>query len=495
MKRNSILVFATLAAACGGAARAPESPGVEPPTNRIHVPAEVVANLGITFRQAESGRLEIRMEVPGRLEVPEERRWMLRAPARGRMRIAKERWSEVRAGERIGELISDELRAVQDALFAARNALLDAERESEQFGEALGPRRALAETLTRAVDEARARVRESETVAAQARGLRAAARRRLADVERLRDEGAISGREYLAAQKDSLEAEAAALDAERRVQEGPIALRELEQRAAVARADVGTSDKVRETLHNRLEASRLAYRHKLRELAALTGLSDAELSKEGAWASLESITLISPADGVLVELHTADGEWVEATAVLAEVVDTSVLVFRGEVPEGDLARLQPGAPVRVVSPVGAFRDVDTTLRGPLPVADATTRTVRVQARVPNGERRLPRGVSAIARVLVDRGEHEEVLVPADCLVQDQLEFILFRRDPSNAEYVIRTPVAVGRRTRERVEVLSGVGAGDELVADGIHQLKQTGIGRPSAKGHFHADGTWHEGNG
>jgi multidrug efflux pump subunit AcrA (membrane-fusion protein) len=81
------------------------------------------------------------------------------------------------------------------------------------------------------------------------------------------------------------------------------------------------------------------------------------------------------------------------------------------------------------------------------------------------------------------------------VVQDQLEFLVFRRDPANAEYVIRTPIAMGRRTPERVEVLSGVAAGDELVAHGIHQLKQTGIGRPSAKGHFHADGSWHAGDG
>ena len=76
----------------------------------------------------------------------------------------------------------------------------------------------------------------------------------------------------------------------------------------------------------------------------------------------------------------------------------------------------------------------------------------------------------------------------------QLEFIVFRRDHASPEYVIRTPVAIGRRTQDTVEVLSGVGAGDELVRDGIHQLKQTGVGRPSAKGHFHADGTWHEGD-
>jgi membrane fusion protein (multidrug efflux system) len=487
--------FLALLAACSGADPAPEATATDVPTNRIHAPSEVVANLGITFRKAEQGRLELHMEVPGRLEVPEDRRWILRAPAAGRVRLGKERWARVRAGERIGELISDELRAVQNAMYESSNALLQAERALEQARAAVAPRKALAETLKESVHATRQRVSESETVAEQAKEVRAAARQRLAEVQRLRSENAISGKEFLAAQHESLEAETAVLDAHRRVQEGRVALRELEQRTSEAQADVATFHKSLEVLENRLKASRLAYLHKLRELAALTGISESELSKDDSWARLQSIGLTSPSDGVLVNLHTAGGEWVDGHAALAEVLDLSVLVFRGEVPEGDLARLPPGAPVRVVSPVGAFKDVDTKLRGPLPLADPDTRTVRVEARVPNPDRLLPRGVSALARVLVDRGQHEEVLVPAECVVQDQLEFLVFRRDPANAEYVIRTPIAMGRRTPERVEVLSGVAAGDELVAHGIHQLKQTGIGRPSAKGHFHADGSWHAGDG
>ena len=58
--------------------------------------------------------------------------------------------------------------------------------------------------------------------------------------------------------------------------------------------------------------------------------------------------------------------------------------------------------------------------------------------------------------------------------------------------VIRTPVELGARSSGYAEVIAGVLDGDELVADGVHQLKQTGLGKAPEGGHFHADGTWHE---
>ena len=70
-----------------------------------------------------------------------------------------------------------------------------------------------------------------------------------------------------------------------------------------------------------------------------------------------------------------------------------------------------------------------------------------------------------------------MIVPTDCVVQDDLEWVLFKRDHVQPDEVIRTPVSLGRRADGWVEVLSGVIEDDEVVRDGIHQLKQTGIGK------------------
>ena len=87
---------------------------------------------------------------------------------------------------------------------------------------------------------------------------------------------------------------------------------------------------------------------------------------------------------------------------------------------------------------------------------------------------------------------DEILIPISCVVRDGLQSIVFVRDAVNKNEVTRVRVALGARSSGWVEVVAGVGAKDELVKDGVHQLKQSGLGKSaSAGGHFHSDGTWH----
>ncbi|WP_089718651.1 hypothetical protein [Candidatus Entotheonella palauensis] len=48
-------------------------------TNRLHVPAEVVDNLGLTFAEVTRGRLGNWIEVPGTLQVPDDQRFTMGA--------------------------------------------------------------------------------------------------------------------------------------------------------------------------------------------------------------------------------------------------------------------------------------------------------------------------------------------------------------------------------------------------------------------------------
>jgi multidrug efflux pump subunit AcrA (membrane-fusion protein) len=167
--------------------------------------------------------------------------------------------------------------------------------------------------------------------------------------------------------------------------------------------------------------------------------------------------------------------------------------FRGEVPEADVARLPPAAEARVEVGCADCAPIETRLGTARPLADPRTRTVLVEAPLPGDASAFPDGASATAVVLLERSAAEEVLVPVACVVQDELERVVFRRDPAQPGQVVRTVVSLGRRSDGWVEVLSDVAEGDELVRDGVHQLRLTGGGKAPANGHFHADGTWHEG--
>lgn len=442
-------------AACSDPAppQEPEAAAEPEITNRVHVSADVIANLGITFDKVRRERLRTWLTVPGQLEVPDDHRWTVRAPAAGRVAVERPRWAEVEVGGRVGEILSPELLATQQALLEAEQA----QRRSTPYLEA-----------------GRARLEESEEHLAMAQQAEASALERFDEVRRLSEGSTLSNRELVTVQRELVAAQAATLDA---------ALRrdDLSMRAG--------------TLELQRDQADLAFGQKLRALSVLTGQSEASLAGDdngrAAWRGLTSIELRSPGRGRIVDVFASTGERVDVGAPVVDVIDVTELVFRGQVPEGDLGRIPAEARVVVEPATGKLQPIETRLIGSLPVANEVARTVRVEARVPNPERRLPHGLSAVARVLLSESAQEENVIPLDCVVMDGLDAIVFVRDAAEPDEVIRTPVALGRRDHDSVEVLSGVLAGDEVVRDGALQLKEASSSQATASGHFHADGTFH----
>ena len=71
--------------------------------------------------------------------------------------------------------------------------------------------------------------------------------------------------------------------------------------------------------------------------------------------------------------------------------------------------------------------------------------------------------------------------------------LYFRRDPKDKNKVIRTEADLGLTDGRWVVVASGVKEGDEVVVGGNYQLMLASSGAAPKGGHFHADGTFHEG--
>lgn len=487
-----------LLAACGPSAPAPTPTAPTPAiTNRIPLPPEVVANLGITFEKARRGRLETRLRVPGRVEIAPEARFVVRAPARGRTTTRVTRWQRVAKGDIVAEVLSPDLRTAQEALAEAEAAVTRTTLELART-RAEGP--ALAE-VARATDTAWTAARDREAAArenlTQAEALVREARARIETVTAQTTGGGLPASAVFAARREHVETQATALDAARRWDEArdAIATLALERARTAARADaVGAETEILVQRRRTLEGS---VRQQLRTLAVLTGFGVAELvapAADGpAWTRLEAVPIRAPADGIVTEVLVSEAEWVEASAPMLRVVDPRRMVFRGEVPEADVARIPADAEARIEIGCADCARVESRLGVARPLADPRTRTVLVEAPLPGDASAYPDGASATAAVLLERSPAEETLIPTACVVQDELEMLVFRRDPARPDQVIRTVAALGRRSDGWVEVLADVAEGDEVVRAGIHQLRLTGGGKAPANGHFHADGTWHEG--
>ncbi|MEM6571184.1 MAG: efflux RND transporter periplasmic adaptor subunit [Planctomycetota bacterium] len=431
------------------------SAGAPPPavTNRIPTPPEVVNNLGLSFQAAERGRLKQWRTISGELVVPEHRRWTVRAPASGRLRSVAPQWTTLERGDLLATLSSPELLAARRALAMAI---------------------AVAEDAAVAAEATRERLEESVVHLGEAERFEEACRARLAELLELqRSSNPLVASELMSARGVVADASRTRLDAA--ITRDGLRSQLASNRRAVREAELKAAE---ERAHLRL----------------LTDVADAESPVVDAAASevpAVELLVLSPGSGVVVELLASPGVMVREGDPLARVAATDLLQFRGYLPEGDAGSIAPDAPVTLEYTSEHLGATETTLALNLPVALDRTRMLVVTAAVPNDAGLLASGMSARAHVQVGESANDEVLVPAESVVQDGLEAIVFKRDGSNPDVVVRTPVELGARSPARIEILAGLLPGDLVVVDGVHQLKQTGLGKAPEGGHFHADGTWH----
>jgi membrane fusion protein (multidrug efflux system) len=102
-----------------------------------------------------------------------------------------------------------------------------------------------------------------------------------------------------------------------------------------------------------------------------------------------------------------------------------------------------------------------------PALDPRNRQLLLKATVPNPDRRLRPGL--FATVLLDRAAADDAVVaPESAVVYDpQGTFVWRVTADGTAE---RVPVTLGQRTKGRVEVKSGLAAGDRVVSAGTNKV-------------------------
>jgi len=494
-----ILAGALVLEACGDSTGAPDPDGADAPpqtpTNRIQLPGNVRQNLGITWEKARQGRLERIHSVPGEIVARPDHSWTVHAPLSGTVTRVAQLWQSLEAGDIVVEIASSKLAEMQTGLYAEHARAEEARMAISLALAGVQPTRALADTLIQAAKDARAAVTRAEIALDNARLVAKEAQLRLAEVERLRESDAVSAPVLLAARLGALEQKRGANTAHRTLRTARVEAAEHSLRAATAQVNVTESERRLALLAAGLSSAEAAFESRLAALAATSGLTTEALSvsENGtpAWARMRKLALRAPDAGVVVTVHTSAGTWIDQDEPLVGILDPSQLAFRALIPEGDVAHLPGKFSMRIEVP-GIERSLETTLSEIRPVAHAATRSVLLEGFVANPDGRLRVGTSATAHVITGLAAGEEVLVPLDCVVRDGLESVVFRRDPADPDQVIRTLVTLGAKSAGWIEVIAGVGAGDELVRNGVHQLRQTGLGKASATGHFHADGTWHE---
>ncbi len=175
----------------------------------------------------------------------------------------------------------------------------------------------------------------------------------------------------------------------------------------------------------------------------------------------------APFSGVLGIRQVSPGALITTSTAIATLDDLSRMYVDFPVPEAQLASLATGQSIRARSNSYPDRDFDGVVSTIDARIDASTRAVTVRGDFPNADRALRPGM--LMQVQLSRPERQALVLPEIALVQVARDTFVYRVKADGS--VEQSKVEVGARSSGKVEVVSGVKAGDRIVIDGTGKLR------------------------
>jgi HlyD family secretion protein len=180
--------------------------------------------------------------------------------------------------------------------------------------------------------------------------------------------------------------------------------------------------------------------------------------------SLIAQTIITAPDyGLITRRLTHVGDTPQVGAVLFRLARQGRLELRASVPEKDLLKVRPQLPVKVQRADGKL--IQGVVSLVVPEVDPDTRLGLVRITVPANEGLMP-GMFVKGSLMLS--PHEAIVVPSDCVISRDSRYFVF---VLNGNKVTRTPVTVGSRTDDMVEIKSGLKGAEKIVLAGAGFLK------------------------
>ncbi|MGB9075546.1 MAG: efflux RND transporter periplasmic adaptor subunit [Terracidiphilus sp.] len=196
-------------------------------------------------------------------------------------------------------------------------------------------------------------------------------------------------------------------------------------------------------------------------------LASAQGKLENSEAQVGYASLRSPIDGVVTDRPLFPGETAAVGTAVITVMDTSSLLAKLHVAQQAAQKLQTGGSAEVVVP-GLDDPQPATIFLISPALDPGSTTVEVWLKVPNRKGRFKVGTPVHA---VLRGgtvpNAVQLLASAILPADDGTTNVLVIGSDGTAH---KRPVKVGLRTAEKVQILSGVTAGDTVITEGGYGL-------------------------
>jgi len=188
--------------------------------------------------------------------------------------------------------------------------------------------------------------------------------------------------------------------------------------------------------------------------------------------NLEFNRLIAPIDGIVGNIQSKVGDYVEAGDQLTSITKDNALELNVSIPLKQTGKLKIGLPVEVVDLQGkAISEGDISFISPR--VDRNSQAVLVKAAF-NNDSNLKDDSFTRARIIWS--EQAGVLIPTEAVSHIAGKSFVFvaaereQEDGSSALVAVQKPVTLGAIQGQSYQVISGLESGDRLITAGILNL-------------------------
>ena len=181
--------------------------------------------------------------------------------------------------------------------------------------------------------------------------------------------------------------------------------------------------------------------------------------------------VVSDVDGTAETVNIRVGEvftGVQGTAPQIQIVNNNNLKATAMIPENYLGKVKVGSKVKVSLP-----DINKQIDAVVTVAgksiDANSRSFFIEAKIPSSADLRPNQIALVK--IQDYTVNNTITVPVNTLQNDEKGKFVMTAAKENGKTVARKrPVVVGDFYGDKLEIKSGLKAGDTIVTDGFQSL-------------------------
>ena len=192
-----------------------------------------------------------------------------------------------------------------------------------------------------------------------------------------------------------------------------------------------------------------------------------KVKKGDVIAELKSENIVAPFDGILGKRGLSDDVLVSESSIILTLDDSSVILSDLKVPETYAPLMKKSLPIEATFSgqenkiyLGEIDSVASRI-------NADTRSLLVRIKINNNNFELIPG--ALLEVSIKYNEKNSLGVPDTGVIFEGNKNYVYKVDKNNI--VIKTEIQTGVRSKGNLEVISGLQAGDKIVAEGLGKAR------------------------